>query len=350
MGDSADVAGSEDRWVIELVERGAVGEYAAHVLGAEDTAHIVYFDWTNGNLKHAESRPDGWAIETVDQDGTVGQYLAIARDDAGRLYVSHRDQGQNRLKLAVFDGKQWVSEEVDNEPFASIDTSICVDAQGTIYISYYNFSQGYLKLAVKDKNGWNIEIVDRGKNPSDTVGGFSSIKVDSKGRIHISYTDSGIGLLKYAVKQNDAWTIEVADDCEFVGNFTSLALDKDGNPYISYTVDESPNKPDLWLAKKVDGKWKTELVDTDRIAGNYNSIVVDRDSTIYISYSTMAKLKLATNREGRWNFELVDPQETVMHTSLSLDRDGMPHIAYHDRERGVKYARKVRAAKDLEGG
>ncbi|MHC1744171.1 MAG: hypothetical protein AB9873_14215 [Syntrophobacteraceae bacterium] len=327
-----------------MVEKGFVGEYTTHVLESKDTAHIVYFDWINGNLRHAMNGPDGWIIESVDQEGTVGQYIAMARDNIGRLYVSHRDQGKNRLKLSIFDGKQWNSEDVDNEPFASMDTSIFVDALGKIYISYYNFSKGYLKLAVKDKGQWALEIVDRGQKSSDTVGGFSSIEVDSKGRIHISYADNGNGLLKYAVKENDAWTIEVADDSEFVSNFTSLALDEEGNPYISYTVDKSPNKPDLWLAKKVAGKWITELVDTDRIVGNYSSIVVDRDSNIYISYSAMTKLKLATNKEGQWSFEQVDPQGTITYTSLSLDTDGMPHIAYHDKDRGVKYARKVKAA------
>jgi hypothetical protein len=137
--------------------------------------------------------------------------------------------------------------------------------------------------------------------------------------------------------------MEVADDSEFVSNFTSLALDKEGNPYISYTVDKFPNKPDLWLAKKVGGQWIIELVDTAEIAGHYNSIVVDQHSNIYISYSAMMRLKLAKNIQGLWNFELVDPDGTVTYTSLSIDTEGMPHIAYYDKDCGVKYAHKIRA-------
>ena len=343
MDFSTNDTGARDKWIIEIVEKGFVGEYTSHVLESKDKVHIAYFDYINGDLKHAESGPDGWIIERVDQEGTVGQYLSIAKDEGGRIYISYRDQGKNRLKMAVFDGNRWNFEVVDNEPFASLDTSIFVDAPGKVYISYYNFNEGYLKLAARDKDQWKIEIVDDGQKQSNAVGGFSSVKVDSRGRIHISYIDSVNGFLKYAVKENNTWNIEVADDSEFVSNFTSLALDKEGNPYISYTVDKFPNKPDLWLAKKVGGKWIIELVDTAEIAGHYNSIVVDQHSNIYISYSAMRKLKVAKNIQGLWNFELVDPDGTVTYTSLSIDTDGMPHIAYYDKDCGVKYAHKIRA-------
>jgi hypothetical protein len=341
MDFSTNDTGAKDKWIIQIVEKGFVGEYTSHVLGSKDKVHIAYFDYINGDLKHAENGPDGWIIERVDQEGTVGQYLSIAKDEGGRIYISYRDQGKNRLKMAVFDGNRWNCEVVDNEPFASIDTSIFVDASGKVYISYYNFNEGYLKLAARDKGQWKIEIVDDGQKQSNAVGGFSSVKVDSRGRIHISYIDAVNGFLKYAVKEKDTWNIEVADDSEFVSNFTSLALDKEENPYISYTVDKFPNKPDLWIAKKVGGKWIIELVDTEEIAGHYSSIVVDQHSNIYISYSAMRRLKVAKNIEGRWNFECVDPDGTVMYTSLSIDTNGMPHIAYYDKDIGVKYAYKI---------
>jgi hypothetical protein len=341
--DLSTETGAMDRWIIETIERGLVGEHASLVLESKDKVHIAYFDHRHGDLKHAESGPDGWSMERVDGEGTVGQYLSMAKDEGGRIYISYRDQGKNRLKMAVLDGDGWNLEVVDEEPFASLDTSIFVDGQGRVYISYYNVEKGYLKLAVKDKDQWRIEIVDDGRKQSNAVGGFTSVKVDSRDRIHISYVDGANGLLKYAVKDNNAWNIEIADDSEFVGNFTSLALGKEENPYISYTVDKQPNKPDLWLARKVGGKWMTELVDTQEIAGNYSSMVVDRHSNIYISYSAMSKLKLATNVLGAWKYEIVDPHGTVSYTSLSIDSEGMPHIAYYVYEIGLKYAYGTRA-------
>jgi len=340
---SMNDTGARDKWIIEIVEKGYVGEYTCHVLESKDKVHIAYFDYIKGDLKHANNGPDGWIIERVDQEGTVGQYVSMAKDEGGKIYISYRDQGRNRLKMAVWDRNSWNLEVVDNEIFASIDTSIFVDAPGRVYISYYNFNEGYLKLAVRDNDQWKIEIVDDGQKLSNAVGGFSCVKVDSRGGVHISYIDSANGFLKYALKENNTWNIEIVDDSEFVSNFTSLALDKEGNPYISYTVDKFPNKPDLWLAKRIGGKWIIELVDTDEIAGHYNSIVVDPQSNIYISYSAMTRLKMATNINGIWNFELIDPNGTITYTSLSIDADGMPHIAYYDKDTGVKYAYKIRA-------
>jgi len=341
MDFSTNDMGSKDKWIIETVEKGNVGEYASLVLESKEKVHIAYHDWLNGDLKHARSGPNGWIIETVDQEGTVGQFLSLAKGEGEKIYISYRDQGKNQLKMAVFDGSRWTIDVVNNEPFA-IDTSIFVDTQGKVYISYYNFSKGCLKLATKDRDQWKIEIVDDGQNQSNAVGEFSSVKVDSGGRIQIIYIDSVNGFLKYAIKENDTWKIEVADENGFVGNFTSLALGKEGDPYISYTVDKRPNKPDLWLAKKVGGKWKVELVDTAEIVGQFSSIEVDPHSNIYISYSAGSRLKLAKNIQGLWGFELVDPDATlVQYTSLIIDTDGMPHIAYHDKGRAIKYAHKI---------
>jgi hypothetical protein len=329
-----------DRWVIDIVEKGFVGEYTDHVLDNKDCIHIAYFDYITGNLKHAQFKAGGYAVEIVDQEGTVGQYLSMVTDNKDKIYISYRDQGKNRLKMAVLNQDVWTTEIVDTEPFASLDTSIFVDQEGKIYISYYSYHKGYLKLASKDKGQWQLEIVDDGEKQSNAVGGFSCVKADSLGRVHISYIDSANGLLKYAIKENDICNIEVADDSEFVGNFTSLALDKYANPYISYTVDKRPNKPDLWLARKVEGKWVNKLVDTAEVSGNYSSIAVGQDEKIYISYSSMKKLKMAAGTGDHWIFEEVDSEGTITATSISLDKKGRPHITYHDRDRGVKYARK----------
>jgi hypothetical protein len=342
MAFSTTGVAADDKWIIETVDRGEVGEYACHISGSDGKIHIAYFDDFKGDLKHATRGPDGWNIERVDEDGTVGQYLSMTRDSLGQIYIGYRDQGKNRLKLAIFDGAAWKFEIVDTDPFASFDTSMCVDAQGKICISYFNYSTGCLKLATKEEDRWKIEVVDCGQHKSGAVGGFSSLKLDSKNRIHISYTDSIHGFLKYAVKENGAWNIEIADDSEFVGHYTSLALDKDGAPYISYTVDKSPNKPDLWFAKKVEGKWINELVDTANIAGNYNSIVIDRHRNVFISYSAMSKLKLAKSIQGSWSSEIIDPKGTVTYTTLSFDSDGAPHITYCDARSALKYAHKGR--------
>jgi hypothetical protein len=57
----------------------------------------------------------------------------------------------------------------------------------------------------------------------------------------------------------------------------------------------------------------------------------------------MSKLKMAKKLQGLWSFEFVDRDGTVTYTSLCIDADGMLHIGYYDKDRGVKYAHKTRA-------
>ena len=83
MDFSTNDMGSGDKWIIETVEKGYVGEYASLVLESKEKVHIAYYDYLNGDLKHARSGPNGWIIETVDQEGTVGQFLSLAKGEGG---------------------------------------------------------------------------------------------------------------------------------------------------------------------------------------------------------------------------------------------------------------------------
>jgi len=64
--------------------------------------------------------------------------------------------------------------------------------------------------------------------------------LDSSGQPHIAYYDSGSGVLKYAVRQDEKWTIEIVDQKGNVGISPSLSLDSTGKPYIAYY--DSTNK------------------------------------------------------------------------------------------------------------
>src|SRR5258705_3775676 len=72
---------------------------------------------------------------------------------------------------------------------------------------------------------WRSETVD-----TYHVGKYSSIAIDSSGRIHISYYDSFTGNLKYALGAGSNWTVEVVAKAgspngasDFV--YTSIAAD-----------------------------------------------------------------------------------------------------------------------------
>ena len=77
------------------------------------------------------------------------------------------------------------------------------------------------------------------------VGSFTSIAIDSNGYVHISYYDCGEltggfctkGDLKYATNASGSWKTYTIDSEGDVGEWTSIAIDSNGKVHISYLDD-----------------------------------------------------------------------------------------------------------------
>jgi len=70
---------------------------------APHAPHISYYDFTNGDPKHAWLNGTGWLSETVDSEGNVGRYTSIDLVTAAASYtvcISYYDDTNDTLKLA----------------------------------------------------------------------------------------------------------------------------------------------------------------------------------------------------------------------------------------------------------
>lgn len=77
------------------------------------------------------------------------------------------------------------------------------------------------------------------------VGQFSSIKIDSRGTVHINYYDVSNGALKYASVTGDATDITIIDR-NGAGQWTSVGLDSSDLPRISYYDNTMKNLKYAW--------------------------------------------------------------------------------------------------------
>ncbi|TVL99665.1 MAG: hypothetical protein CV087_17085 [Candidatus Brocadia sp. WS118] len=68
---------------------------------------------------------------------------------------------------------------------------------------------------------WFRGIVDRGGD----VGSYSSMAIDSSGKLHISYYDATNLDLKYATNASGSWVTTTVDSAGKVGKYTAVALD-----------------------------------------------------------------------------------------------------------------------------
>ncbi len=104
-------------WNISVIDTGGatgdVGRFSDMVINqADNTIHVCYYDYTNGNLKYARYEgADPWEIAVVDGDavidgdpvneGDVGLFCSIALDNLGRPAISYYDNSHGDLKIAM---------------------------------------------------------------------------------------------------------------------------------------------------------------------------------------------------------------------------------------------------------
>jgi len=193
------------------------------------------------------------------------------------------------------------------------------------------FSLMLLNLSNVKATDWALETVD------DSIGGiqnYSSIAVDSEGKVHIAYYDDVGDDLKWAYYNGSSWNIETVDSTGNVGQHCSIVVDSSNTPHISYQDDTNGN---IKYATRIGtDNWATETVDdTGKLGdGLGTSIDIDSDSIIHIAYAvecaTVEELRYAYMSGATWNIEVVDTSDGVASPSLALDSSDIPHIGYVD--------------------
>ena len=143
------------------------------------------------------------------------------------------------------------------------------------------------------------------------------------------------------------WSIGVVDSPQNVGKGSSMALDSQGRPHISY-YDNSTSVPLLNHAWWTGTAWNIEVVDTIDLTDStlnfypHSSIALDGDDHPHIAYISETHIfpakvvvKYAHWTGTTWLLENIDSMRTddwtwysAMTLSLCLDSSGNPHICY----------------------
>lgn len=166
-------------------------------------------------------------------------------------------------------------------------------------------------------------------------GVYNSLAIDSSGRTHIAFAESG--QVEYASYDGSQWQYDrvdsTSDSDAAAGLGLSLALDPQSNPHLAY-FDSA--KKTLKYAHGKSGVWKTEIV--EQLSGTPKfpdsaSIKLDGRGQPHIAYydSGSGVLKYAVRQDDKWTVEVVDQKGNVgMYPSLVLDLNGQPYISYYD--------------------
>ncbi len=278
--------------------------------------------------------------------------------------------------LAPSSHAQWDPETVDSAGSVGKYTSMAIDADGKPHVAYraLNAVTGkyVLKHAWIDNAGaWNAEavpspgpaIIVAGSAPS--VGAYSSICIDSAGRIHIAYQDQTNLALLHAQKNPagqalaGVWQVEtldrVASQVAYTSITTSLSggldslhvsyydLAADNLMYATCSVHEEQVDPHTGLRHG----WalQDQIVASSGDVGKYNSIAMGSNGKPQISYydetndRLMCALKVFGGFIGGvenwvWASQIVDAPagtDVGMYSSLAFAPNGTAHISYYDQ-------------------
>ena len=210
-----------------LDSQGSVGGFTSIALDKNNKSHISYIDWGAGSVGYAHEDSSGWVIDEI--SALYGR-TSIALDSSGNPHIAADNQ------YASWDGMSWTTMTFNNGAINS-DVSLALDSSDNPHIAYHDIESDILKYASwNGSNGssWNNQIVAGLDNGGEldmvlgndvlpdiaytryggikyasfngsswdiegVAGGSSvSIELDSKGLVHMVYTDWGKGKLMYA--------------------------------------------------------------------------------------------------------------------------------------------------------
>ncbi len=176
-----------------------------------------------------------------------------------------------------------------------------------------------LVLQSTASSGWLVETVDNGGiiNPS--------LALNSNGYPCIAYPVEGIGV-KYAEWNGSQWLIDCAYSLVYPNLwFVSMALDTSDIPHISFGLGSL-----FYVTQDDMMEWQTEEVQYGGSV-SHTSLALDGDGFPHIAYchDYGASLGYASCSDSIWDIELLDTgNNTGWYVSLQMDTDGTPHMSY----------------------
>jgi hypothetical protein len=334
-------------WTTEEIGKGIKPAFsldsagAAHVAFLTEADHgAVFYSTNSGGSFEEQTVAEGYFYGPVD--------IAVGDDDVPIIaYHDHQatgfDPNLGDEVVAVSGAEGWELTTVADTGHDGWDNAITVGPDGfwhTAAVDPAQFgSEAGIEYATNAGGDFSVEMI--GSGPIVYEFG-TSIQLDNEGRPGIVYYDNNQQALAYAQKDGDSWTIEIVDADGDAGRYAALAYDNAGNPHIAYYVAEGETNGTVRYAWWDGSKWLTEDVDTlaDVVMGQVGarkitSLVIDENDTPHIAYTDRNRMVYGQRDDDGWSIQDV-PHHTDQFlgqlVELELDAEGNPHLIWYEVE------------------
>ena len=317
-------------WEIETVDTdGNAGYRGSLALDSQGNPHIVYMDLTSWDVRYATKTGATWNVQLVSHSGDY-------RTSATTVILPGDVPAFTREgRFAVRSGQGWVYEDMGG--FSPWSSTVALGTDGAVHgMVQWSWGSGdymgYVGAVRREETGWSyVELMETIFLPTEPQ---ASMIVDAQGNPHMSMTTTSGDPLRYWHLEGGNWLFD-----ELVpGTWSSIGLDAQGSPRISFY---DPVAQDFVIASRSNNAWVMMHIDWAGNVGLHTSQVV-RNGVSCISYydQTGGDLMFVLFDGSQATITPVDVGGQVgAWTSLALDSEGRPHIAYQDVTNGaLKYA------------
>jgi len=310
------------QWIFQTIDQAnCQASYISLVLDSHNTPYISYN--CNG-LRYATWTGTSWRIDVIDTNNVNQGDTSLALDSLENPHIAYYTQsGLKELRYVSWNGTSWdLPEVIDTNGNAGEGASLVIDRLNLPHISYMGNGR-VLNEAKFNGSTWNIQTIP---NTTD-VGNATSQGLDSNGNAYVGYvTYSPLNFFYTKETVPGTWTTpQLVDGSSSAGTYASIAIDKNNHPHIS-TLDRYQNtlRYSTW-----DGvQWINQVVDTS-VTGDhlYSSIQTDANNRPHIAYFGIGGLKYASWDGSQWQIQSLGVYGR--YDSLALDKTtDYPRISF----------------------
>lgn len=389
-GDGSSSGCANAAWTCSVIDNNNAGDFGSSIaFDPSGIAHVVYFYYTNGDLKLATYVGSGgdcvtstWECDVIDTHNSTGWQPQLAFDASGRAIVTSEDDDTGNLRVAIKVGSggsclntQWNCSNLTNTNWGSY-SALATAPDGSIWVAYAdsNGSDKDLKLARYDGDAvpsgcddaaWTCSTIES----TGAVGDWVSIAFDHQGRPWIAHSDEDnrdlkvaftnrSGEITYAAglagKTGDLHNESHADmssvsdttardntDCIGGGTWTSgiwaesdVEVDIGGSQCteVSFVIDTTQATSGVTYRFVVATRdyWRSDRGPWRGPAtvSYFPTLTIEASTTTRISKDALFKMSDCDNVD--WGCDVVDNLSQNSYNTMAIAPDNTPWIAYRD--------------------
>jgi len=285
---------------------------------------MIFHATSDRGMMFVERFNDIWIGDKFDNFG-YGSYSSLEFDKDDNPHAVYTSIGTGEaLSYATRDEFGWHHKTISKSSDYSIglENDLVIDASNIVHCSAWKWSNPksvYLFNIINIDNFSSEKVADADWNTT-------SIAVDSKNNLHLTYYYSGIN---HASIENG-----VLHPSEYVSNGANGVLRIDSNDTLHVAAIRN-NRELLHLTK--DNEWHEEIIIDASPSSIPSGSAIDlaiHDDKCYICYvsekdSRRNNLHVATNKNGQWDILDIDENDELIYGNpeISLDPNGNVHLA-----------------------